>query len=369
MFRKLVPLVALVLWVGPAVRAQDSVPELDVERTRVVPPAYHVKGEPNAAYGVELEARIRTLEPGERKAFFRHLRKQQRELDRRVEEMIFNYEKAKSLTKDIQGESTGISDRAGEMVAVQRRTILQYKEIQHQIEQIRMREDPQRVDALDFQADLYAGLQFSNLYSEGEQNGSYFSTSKPFVSLDLRNTFRWPGRERWMDVFGTLTFQADSKESSDAASVITTSGNFKGEAGVWWMNTITENVSWGVLASMGLVGYAASSTSTGPDLSTLNRDDFASTYTLGLTLRQEAGPLRTSFGEIAYVKDPLFLHPNRLMMRGQVVLTQFGSKGSNGDFYMEGKASKGRVGRDEAVLIIGLRLSTLSFFRSLGGGN
>jgi hypothetical protein len=35
---------------------------------------------------------------------------------------------------------------------------------------------------------------------------------------------------------------------------------------------------------------------------------------------------------------------------------------------MEGWASKGQVGRDEAVLLLGIRLSTLSFLRSLGGG-
>jgi len=347
--------------------AQDSVPELELNRGRLVPPAYQERGEPNPAYGSELEKRVKALLPVERKAFFRHLRKQQRELGRRVEEMVFNYEKAKSLRHEVQEDSAGIVALAGEMVAHQRETILKYKEIQHQIDQVRLREDAQLLDADDFRADLYAGLQFSNLYSEGQADSSFFSTSKPFVSLDLRNTFHWPGRERWMDVFGTLSFQADSKESSDAVNVITTSGNFKGEMGVWWMNTLTESVSWGILGSMGLVGYA--SQSTGPDLSTLNRDDFASTFTLGATLRQEEGALRTSFGEVAYVKDPLFIHPNRLLLRGQVVLTQFGSKGSNGDFYMEGRASKGRSGRDEAVLLVGLRLSTLSFFRSLGGGN
>ena len=52
-----------------------------------------------------------------------------------------------------------------------------------------------------------------------------------------------------------------------------------------------------------------------------------------------------------------------------MVLTQFGSKGSNGDFYIEGLASKGSAGRDEAILLLGLRLSTVSFLQSLGAGN
>jgi hypothetical protein len=55
-------------------------------------------------------------------------------------------------------------------------------------------------------------------------------------------------------------------------------------------------------------------------------------------------------------------------MRGRVVLTQFGSQGASGDFYMEGSVNKGRSGKDEAVMLVGFRLSTVAFFRSLGGG-
>jgi len=348
------------------VRGQDHDPELDVERTRVVPPALRVNGEPNADYAAQLEARVKELRPGERKAFFKHLRKQQRDLARRVEEMIFHHDKTLALRRDISGEGTGISRKAGDLVEQQRRTILALKQIQADIERIRKREDPQRIDAMDFQADFYAGLQFSSLYSEGDQNNSFFSTSKPFVSLDLRNTLRWPGGERWMDVFGTLSFQSASKENSDTVKVITTSGNFKGEVGLWYMEPMTETVSWGLIGRVGLVGYGTPQS--GPDFTTANRDEFRSTFTLGFTMRQEEGPMRTSFAEIAFVRDPLFVHPNRLMVRGQVVLTQFGSRGANGDFYIEGRASKGRSGRDEATLVLGLRLSTISFFRSLGGG-
>lgn len=347
--------------------AQDPDPELEIERTRVVPPAVQVRGEPNTAYATELAARVKSLHPSERKAFFKHLRKMQRELGRRIAQMVFTYNKAKALDRDLAGEGAGISRRAGDLVDYQRRTILQYKEIHNQIDLVRRKEDPQKVDALDFQADFYAGLQFSNLYSEGDKNNSFFSTSKPFVALDLRNTFRWPGGERWMDVFGTLSFQSASKENSDTVNVITTTGNFKGEMGVWWMRAFTETVSWGVIGSLGLVGY--SQQNSGADLSASSRDEFRTTMHVGLTLRQEEGPMRTSFAEVAYVKDPLFVHPNRLMVRGQVVLTQFGSQGSNGDFYIEGRASKGRSGRDEAMLLLGLRLSTISFFRSLGGGS
>jgi len=52
----------------------------------------------------------------------------------------------------------------------------------------------------------------------------------------------------------------------------------------------------------------------------------------------------------------------------RVVLTQFGSQGTSGDFYMEGSVNKGRHGKDEAVMLVGFRLSTVEFFRSLGSG-
>jgi hypothetical protein len=346
--------------------AQGADPDLDLDRMRVVPPAFQVRGEPNTAFGAELQGRVRALRPPERPAFFRRLRREQRELGRRIEEMTFQFEKAKTLRKDLQGDSATVSARAGELVAAQRQAILQLKDIDREIDEVRRRDDPQRIDALDFQVDFYAGLQFSNLYSEADAKASFFSASKPFVSLDMRNTFRWPTGDQWMDVFGTLAFQSASKENSDTVNVITSSGNFRGDAGVWWMRSLTESVSWGLLGSIGLVGYTQQNAS--QDLSAANRDEFRTTLTLGFTLRQEAGPMRTSFAEVAYTKDPLFLHPDRLLVRGQVVLTQFGSKGSNGDFYIEGKASKGRSGRDEAALLIGLRLSTISFFRSLGGG-
>jgi hypothetical protein len=186
------------------------------------------------------------------------------------------------------------------------------------------------------------------------------------VALDLRHVFRWPGGEKWVEAFGTLAFQSASKETSDTVAVITTTGDFKGEIGGWWMRPLTETVSWGVLGSTGLVGY--STPQTGSGLSSTSRDQFRSTYLCGFTLRQEEGALRNSMAEIAYEKDPLFIHSDRLLVRGKVVLTQFGSSGSNGDFYMEGYTSKGRAGRDEAVLLLGIRLSTLSFLRSLGGG-
>lgn len=346
--------------------AEDH-PELDLAGLRVTPPEIQVNGEPNLDYTSQLEAAVRALRPSEQKEFFRVLRKQQQRLAQRIEELVFNYDRALALRKNTAHESLGLSARAQELVDFQRQLILQLKAIQRSIEKVRQHDDPQRFDAVDFKADFYAGLEFSSLYGDGTVDNSFFSTSKPFVTLDLRNTFRWPGQDKWLDFFGDLAFQSASKEDSSAVNIITTSGNFKGEMGLWWMQALTERVSWGALGSFGLLGYTQQNAQA--DLTRTTRDVFQSTYTLGATLRQEEGALRGSFAEMAYQRDPLFLHANRLLVRGQVVLTQFGSKGSNGDFYIEGLASKGSAGRDEAILLMGLRLSTVSFFQSLGGGN
>jgi hypothetical protein len=346
--------------------AAQADPDLSLEPDRLQPPPLQLKGEANPDYARQLETRLSRLRPEERKAFFKQLRRQQRSLARYLEQMQFNYEKTKGLHASLAVEEPPLVAQADSLMKAQRQAVLKYRALAQAIEDLRRREDPMKVDALDFQADLYAGFQFSSLYQDQDQNGSFFSKSLPFVSLDLRHAFRWPGDERQLEAFGTLSFQSASKETSDTVAVITSTGNFKGEMGAWWMRPLTETVSWGVLGSTGLVGYTTQQTASG--LSSTSRDQFRSTFHLGVTLRQEDGPMRNSVAEVAYEKDPLFIHPDRLMVRGKVVLTQFGSSGGNGDFFMEGWTSKGRVGRDEAVLLLGIRLSTLSFFRSLGGG-
>jgi hypothetical protein len=326
-----------------------------------------IKGEANPNYASELRARLSGLSPAERKVYFKQLRLQQRSLSRYLERMEYNYDRTKTLHSSLVGEEPALVTQAETLMQAQRQSILQYRAMARTIAELRNREDSVKIDAADFKADLYAGFEFDTLYQDQEQNSSFFSKSLPFVALDLRHSFHWPENEKWLEAFGTLSFQSASKETSDTVAVITSTGNFKGEMGAWLMHPFTENVSWGVLGSTGLVGYTTPET--GPDLAGGgNRDQFLATYHLGVTLRQEEGPLRNSVAEIAYEKDPLFIHSNRLLVRGKVVLTQFGSSGANGDFYMEGWASKGQVGRDEAVLLLGLRLSTLSFFRDLGSG-
>ena len=346
--------------------AETPDPDLSLEAAQVVPPPLQLQGRANLDYARELEARLGSLRPEQRKDFFRQLRAQQRSLSRFIEEMVFNYEKAKSLRHAVEGEDQSLAASAGELQDAQRKLILQYKSMARAMEDLRRREDPVKLDSTDLQADLYAGFQFSTLYQDQGQNASFFSKSLPFVALDLRNTFLRPGQGEWLETFGTLSFQSASRETSDTVSVITSTGNFRGEMGLWWMRSLTESASWGMLGSTGLVGYTTHETA--PDLSVANRDVFRSTFHFGFTLRQEAGAAHDSVAEIAYERDPLFLHPDRLVLRGKVVLTQFGSSGGKGDFFMEGWASKGRAGRDEAVLELGIRLNTLSFLRSLGGG-
>jgi hypothetical protein len=345
--------------------AQDPDIDMGMELARVVPPPFMLKGEINPGYANELKLRAGRLAASDRAAFFRLLRRQQRALERHIEDRTSNLERTRALRGAMAGQGSAELARAEALVEAQREAIIQLRTALRVIEQLRRQLDPQKVDSLPFQADFYAGFQFSSLYKDQAHTDSFFSKSKPFVSLDLRNTFRWPEGEQWIDFFGTLSFQSATKEQSDAVSVITTSGNFKGEMGVWYMRPLTAAVSWGVIASTGLVGYTAQDTS--PDLTGSSRDEFRNLFRIGLTLRQEEGLMRTSVAEVAYVHDPLFLHPNRLLVRGQIVLTQFGASGAKGDFYMEGRASKGRSGRDEAVLLLGIRLSTLAFFRSLGG--
>jgi hypothetical protein len=328
------------------------------------PPPLLVAGLPNPDYAQALASIVTRLSPEDRRAFFRLLRTQQRELQTRLEEMAFNRERALSLRQSLDKEGSGLARQAGALGDAQERAIRQMRGMERAILAVRRDFDPQTFDAEALQADFYAGFQFSTLYRDPTQNAGFFAKSKPFVSLDIRQTFRWPARDQWVQFFGTLSFQSSSKEKSDTVDVITTSGSFRGEMGAWWMKSLTDQVSFGLLGSMGLVGYSVQEEN--PDLTASGRDEFRNRARLGLTLRQEEGALRGSLAEIAYVRDPQFVHMNRLLFRGRVLITQFGSTGSSGDFYMEGFVSKGRGGRDEAVLLVGLRLSTLSFFRSLG---
>jgi len=352
-----------------AVTAAAAAPdpeELSLEPEQLRPPPLQLRGEANPDYARELEARLPALPAGDRPRFFRLLRRQQRSLDQFLEELEYNYRRADALRGSLAGQSPDLAARSAGLMAAQRRTILQYRAMARAIDDLRRREDALKLDSMFFHVDLYAGIQFDTLYEDQQESASFFSKSLPFVSLDLRSGFRWPGRERWLETFGTLTFESTSKENSDTVAVITRSGDFRGEMGLWSLSPLTENVSWGVLGSTGLVGY--STRDPGSGLAAPARDQLRSSFHAGFTLRQESGALRNSMAEVGYERDPLFLHSDRLVVKGKVVLTQFGLAGGNGDFFMEGWTSKGRRGRDEAVLLLGVRLDTLAFFRNLGGG-
>jgi hypothetical protein len=352
-------LVLLSLCFTLAARAQDT----DAPGPR--PPAYQIDGAPNGEYATQLRASIETLSLEDRDAFFKALRRQQKELKLRIQDTEKLTKDAKNLKEAMEQKRTSLRNKAQALLDDQVSVLIAYKGIAQTIERERAKHDPQRIDADELKVDLYGGFQFSSLFRDPGQNASFFSKSRPFASLDIRQSFRRPGGKSWFETFSTLSFQSSSLEQSEALNIITTSGRFRGEAGLWWMRSMSEGVSWGIVGSVGVVGYSQPDDQAG--LSSTNRDEFRNRSRLGFTLRQETGALKGSFAEWSYVRDPLFITRDRLFVRGRVVLTQFGSEGASGDFYMEGSVSKGRQGRDEAVLLVGLRLSTLSFFRSLGG--
>jgi len=328
------------------------------------PPLVLSQGVPNAKYGEELRARIQALPVEDRKPFFHLLRSQQQVIRQKLEEMGYTLGKVLDLQSSLEHQGSPLVRDLEKVVVAQRSLIAQYRAIDKAIARERAASDPNKLDPDPLATDLYAGVQFSSLYRDPGNESSFFAKSRPFVALDIRQTFRRPDQDHWMEGFGTLSFQSASKETSDTVNVITTSGHFRGEMGLWWMQSLSENLSWGAIGSVGLVGYSQPESE--QDLTTTNRDQFRNRTRVGLTIRQEEGTLRGSAAEISYVRDPLFRFQDRLMIRGRVVLTSFGSLGSSGDFYIEGSVSKGRSGRDEAMLLLGLRLDTLSFLRSLG---
>ena len=342
---------------APALLAQSSVP--------VVPPC-QVAGAPNPRFGAELEQALEALRPPDRKAFFKALRAKQRELQLRIFEVEQGLQQAQSLRNTIEREGSANLPQAQALVDGQARMLAAFREMDKVIARKRWDEDPMKLDADELKVDLYGGFQFSSLFSEQDQKGSFFSKSRPFVALDIRQAFRHPAQETWWEMFSTLAFQSSSFETSETLNVITSSGHFHGEVGLWWMQSLTERVSWGVVGTAGVVGFSQPVNQS--DLTSTSRDEFRNRFKVGLTTRQEEGAFKGSFAEWSYLRDPLFRYQDRIYMRGRVVLTQFGSQGASGDFYMEGSVNKGGHGKDEAVVLVGFRLSTVAFFRSLGGG-
>jgi hypothetical protein len=333
--------------------------------TPVVPPC-QIAGAPNPRFEAELEDALEALTPPDRKPFFKALRAKQRDLQRRIFEVEQGLQQAQSLRNTLEREGSANLPQAQALVEGQSRMLAAFREMDKVIGRKRWDEDPMKLDADELKVDLYGGFQFSSLFSEQDQKGSFFSKSRPFVALDIRQTFRHTAQDTWWEVFSTLAFQSSSFETSETLNVITSSGHFHGEVGLWWMQSLTERVSWGLIGSAGVVGYSQPVNQA--DLNSTSRDEFRNRYKVGFTTRQEEGAFKGSFAEWSYLRDPLFRYQDRIYMRGRVVLTQFGSQGASGDFYMEGSVNKGRHGKDEAVVLVGFRLSTVAFFRSLGGG-
>jgi hypothetical protein len=329
-------------------------------------PSCQIGGGPNPMFAVQLEEAIQTLATADRRAFFKALRAKQHDLQYNILRVERGLQEAQSLRNTLEREGSPNLPQARALVEGQAALLAAFREMDQVIARTRWREDPLKLDADELKVDLYGGFQFSSLFSEQDVNGSFFSKSRPFVALDIRQTFRRPAQDDWWEVFSVLAWQSSSFETSETLNVITSSGQFHGEVGLWWMHTLTERVSWGVVGTAGVVGFSQPVKES--DLTSTARDEFRNRFKAGLTTRQEEGSFKGSFAEWSYLRDPLFVYQDRLYLRGRVVLTQFGSQGASGDLYMEGSMNKGRHGKDEAVLLVGFRLSTVAFFRSLGGG-
>lgn len=328
-------------------------------------PPFHREGAPNPTFQEELEAAANGARLADRDAFFRALRRHELALERLALDTEGSLKDARHLRKALEAQGAPTVQKARGVEQSEAERLKAYRGMLQAIQQLRLRLDPQRMDAGELKVDLYGGFQFSSLYRDPGQNASFFSKSRPFASLDIRQTFHRPGRSTWLETFSVLSFQSSSLERSEALNIITSSGQFLGEAGAWWMKSMTDGVSWGVVGSLGLQGYRKETADGESDAS---QDQFRTRYRLGLTLRQETGSLKGSFAEWSYLRDPLFLRRDRLWVRGRVVLSQLGSDGASGDLYMEGSVSKASSGRDEAILLVGIRLSTVAFLRSLGAG-
>ena len=98
-----------VLLAGAAWAAPPDAEDLGLEPAHVLPPPLQVGGELNPDYARELEARLAALPAGDRKAFFQLLRRQQRSLNRFLEELEFNYRKAHALHGALDGESRALA--------------------------------------------------------------------------------------------------------------------------------------------------------------------------------------------------------------------------------------------------------------------
>ncbi len=235
-------------------------------------PSCQIGGGPNPRFAVQLEEAIHTLATEDRRAFFKALRAKQHDLQFNILRVERGLQEAQSLRNTLEREGSPNLPQARALVEGQAALLAAFRDMDQVIARTRWREDPLKLDADELKVDLYGGFQFSSLFSEQDQNGSFFSKSRPFVALDIRQTFHRPAQDNWWEVFSVLAWQSSSFETSETLNVITSSGQFHGEIGLWWMHTLTERVSWGVISSAGVVGF--SQPVKGSDLTTTARDEF-----------------------------------------------------------------------------------------------
>lgn len=238
----------------------------------------------------------------------------------------------------------------------------------------------------DLRIDIYGATVSSTLYHEDGSTGQ-FGKARPYLEIQIRQTFRRSGSNRGWDIWGTITAQTAAFAPAQAptpeagsptlAGRIRTASNdgvhesihsFTVEAGTehgiptWFHN---DNVRLGVLAGLSLSSFESTAGDT--DLRPQDRNYFMPGGRAGIVVRQIAGSWRGTFSEFSYLRDPRFRAADRLLIRGRLVLTPTSGEGEGLGVYLEGSMNAGR-GRDEARLVIGIRLDTLAILRAIVGG-
>jgi len=135
-----IPRLALGLLVGiPIIPIQAQ------ETDSIAPlPALTLNGGPNPDYESSLKGLIEHVPESGRKAFFRRLRRQQRELKGRIQEMEYNLDSSISLNKALQKDGSGLAPQAQSLIKAQTESIARYRSMARAIVQARRTGHPQQ---------------------------------------------------------------------------------------------------------------------------------------------------------------------------------------------------------------------------------
>jgi hypothetical protein len=223
-------------------------------------------------------------------------------------------------------------------------------------------------DAFALNLDLYAAAVFSNLYRDPTKSQGYFSTSRPFLLLEIRKLV---GQEPFgpfkdFSLWGELQLQTASFQSVDNPTLqpidsFTAEMGFETKLASLAAKTAALNVVFG----LGSAGFSAADP--GPGLAPHEPDSFGWRGRLGLRLREVQTIWEGTFSELSVFHDPTFIQDWRILVRGRVVVS---GAGSGLGAFIEGSLNSGLNSsnkRDEIRLVVGIRLDTLAVLRAVVG--